>query len=181
MTLSEALVAIFIILIISSLVIGIFFTFYNIYKSQLVQKELTNDNTITLNTMSGAIKNASKIIQNATINGHEYTTGSNTLVMELPSIDNNSNVIEGKFDFQVFYQDGSNNKLLKSELMPDAASTRNKEDQIIAFNTSNILFHFNNISYSDASQIQIVFVSTKTANNVQYEAVSQVTANLRNF
>lgn len=70
-----------------------------------------------------------------------YFSDSTHLVLKLPSIDGNSENLNGVSDFAIFFKDGNKLylKVFPNELPP---SQRKAEDQVVAFNVSNLLFDY---------------------------------------
>lgn len=93
---------------------------------------------------------ADQILASHTISGHSYSTGSNTVVLELPSIDGSGNVISGKHDYAVFYVTGKN---LYRSVQVDASSSRPSGTNKISDEVASINFTYNNADLTKANKI----------------------------
>src|SRR4030065_1607532 len=65
----------------------------------------------------GSAREAIKELQNAVLqtdngmashnfSGTDYSSGTNSVVLEIPSVDGSGNIVSGKFDYVVFYATG---------------------------------------------------------------------------
>lgn len=180
MNLADTLISIFILTLITFLVIGIFFTYYSFFLTEVAYKNLNSDNVITLSQISSEIKNALNVIDSKLIQGTNYTTDQNTLILELPSIDSNQNIIPNTYDYEVFYQDTVNPKLLKSTIALGAGSVRQSTSTTLTSFLENINFNFNNQVMSGVSGVEIILSSATTVRSKIVTLGAQTTAKLRN-
>jgi len=69
------------------------------------------------------VKNARSVMSSASVLGTNYTTGAQTLILELPAIDSNQTIIDNVFDYQVFRITGNT-----YEFIQDAGAGSNRQD-----------------------------------------------------
>lgn len=107
-----------------------------------------------------SIRSASAIAATNLVGTPTYSSDTDTLVLELPSIDVSGNVINQTFDYIIVTLEGSNPQRLRKKLFPAAASARKAEDRVLATNVSLL-----NISYKDQNGLS---VSPSAASKVNY-------------
>lgn len=119
---------------------------------------------LSLNDASGnidnAIKSASSVATEYPVGSPQYTSGTNTLVLELPSIDSQSSIIDNTFDYTVITRDPQKPNVLRKLTFPNASSTRKSENLVLSTTLSQISFMF----YDSNGNI----TSPSTASRVNY-------------
>lgn len=75
-----------------------------------------------------------------------YTSGSEILVVKIPSYDSSGNTIPNTFDYLVLTKDQAKPKIFKKLIFPDIASKRPAEDKVLLTNLSSIRFTYFNDS-----------------------------------
>ena len=148
---------------------------YN-YQQALVRVSTTNRQAVS--TMQGYVSQAIQVLTSATINGTAYTTGSGTLVLQLPSVDSSNNAITGKYDNVAFYSSGKN---FYMQLQPDASSSRVKTYKLLGDSLSSVTFTYNNATYSLVTEVSVSFQSSQKVNQQTVTSGLQQDMYLLNF
>jgi type II secretory pathway pseudopilin PulG len=117
---------------------------------------------VVISETTEAIRLADKVIASRTISGTAYTTGANTLILELPSIDNSGNILIGKVDYLLFYITGSN---IYKVIDPDASSSRKAGVTQLSGTATSFILSYDNGTASLAKRIEVDVQTSKTANN----------------
>ncbi len=177
MSLADTLVAIFIFTLIMGMLIGVYLTYNDVFKIQIAYNELNSSSTIAFDRMSKNIRAAINVVEVHTINSTEYTTDYDTLILEIPSVDNNQDMIPDTFDYLVYYKNGA---FLKANLEADASSSRNSGIKTITSFVDTIIFNYNNTDYSQISKVEIILKNTKTVGKKQLQIIMQSSVELRN-
>ncbi|XOU94802.1 MAG: hypothetical protein ACNFW9_01915 [Candidatus Kerfeldbacteria bacterium] len=180
MTLADVLVSIFIFTIILASITGIFITYKNIYTVEISYNELTINSSILLNKISTTIRQGIEVIETKNINGTDYTTDYDTLILSLATIDSDNNILADTYDYIVYYIDPIDNTILKSNLEADVNSKRTSSTKFEGEFIDTIIFNYNNTNFSSIDKIETVLVTNKIANNLEQEIIMQSTTNLRN-
>ncbi|MBU0597704.1 hypothetical protein KKF61_01755 [Patescibacteria group bacterium] len=180
MSLSEMLVTILILVIIISLLIGMYFTYIGAFKIQMAYNELNSNSIIAFDKITSRIKGAARVAEQATINSIEYTTDYDTLILELPSIDEDQNIIFGAYDYFVIYRDPADNTLLKFDIEPDTGSSRQSGARLVSEYVDEIIFNFNNIDYTAVNKIETILVTKQDAGRTEQVIIMQNTTKIRN-
>lgn len=180
MTLTDTLVSIFIFVIIITSMTGIFFAYKDIYTVEIVYNELTTNATILMNKITTTIRQGTAIQETKNINGTDYTTDYDTLIISLPTIDTNNNILADTYDYIVYYRDPTDNTHLKSDLEADASSKRNSGQSFEGEYIDTLNFNYNNTNYAMVDKVETILVTKKVANKSEREIIMQSTTNLRN-
>ncbi len=105
------------------------------------------------------IRSASFVSSSYTSGSNTYTSGTDTLVLATPSLDNQGFVIAQTYDFMVIEKDSQNPKVLKKLVFPNAISSRENQNMVLAIKLSKIIFLYydndlNPVIPSQASRIE---------------------------
>ncbi len=180
MSIQEVLVSVTVIVIIIAIVGATYITYTNVIRIQLAY----NDLTINLNTAQDhlveSIRNANQIVPSYTINGTEYTTDFDTIVIRIPSIDGSNTIINNVYDYQVFFRDPGDATLLRTDLVAGAGSTRTSGVSTIATDLSGLVFNYNSTTPTDVTKVEMIIDTQRTVSAQTLERVGQTTINLRN-
>ena len=85
-----------------------------------------------------------------TIGGTPYASTSSTVIFKLPGLDASGDIINGVYDYVVFYRDAD---ALFMETDADALSQRKDIKQKVAGEVDNIIFKYDTASPANASLI----------------------------
>ena len=98
-----------------------------------------------------------------------YTTSSNTLILQVFSLDENDNIIDGTFDFIIFRQNPDNPNFLEQIIQADAASSRRDGTRTLADSLDSLAFFYydedNQLTadYALVANINFVITSRKSS------------------
>ena len=118
-------------------------------------------NEVELLTLS-----ASNVLQSHTFQSTTYTSSSNVLVLEIPSIDSYGNIISNTYDYAVFYVDGTYAYRI---LEANTTSKRITGTKQLSDTISSLVFSYNN---SDFTLVDTVTVDVQTT--VHYKEQTSV-------
>ena len=136
-TLPEVIVTTAVVVLVGSLLITILANNTNLFYHQSVKVSEglgTNDATLSVRAK---LKEAVAVTASYPLEP-TYFSDPTHLILKLPSLDG-TGTINGSFDFCIFSKEGDK---LRMQVFPDVSSQRKREDQIIAFNISNLLFEY---------------------------------------
>jgi len=179
-TLANMLITLSILVILSVLLVSVYFSYNNVLKIYLAKTDLQTANIIALNRITSMIKSASNITETKTVNSNSYTTSANTLILELLSIDSDQDIIPNTCDYIVYYLDPADNTKLKSSTEAASGSSRVTGDNVVVTNVKNIIFNYNNDQIYNTNRVNITLTLEKVVNNQVLKLVSQSSADLRN-
>lgn len=89
----------------------------------------------------------------------QYTTDSNTLVVKLPALTANGDIIDSVYDYAVIEADPVNPAILRKQIFKDNQSFRKTENKVLSTSLSSLTFNYLDISNNATSPAQSVRVS----------------------
>lgn len=183
-TLLEVLIAMGIAAIIGGLLLVIIVNSTGLFlKQQSKVSEGININDV-LPKVRSSIKIATSVINQYTGGSTTYTSGATQLILKIASVDLSNNIIEGKYDYYIYYLDGN---FMRFKLFPDAVSSRGSQDQILSNSVQNLSFLYYNLANppaevlpADAAKVKIT-LTLRQKTGAGLETTTQTAeANLRN-
>lgn len=88
-----------------------------------------------------SIKQASSVVSSYTDGSTTYTSGANTLVLKVLSVDSSNNILAGTFDHFVFFLD---QKYFRFKVFKDVSSARSESDQVLSTVVDSLTFKYFN-------------------------------------
>ena len=159
------------------LVLLAFFNLYsnytNVFNSQQAISRVAGSATSAVSDMQNYILQATRVASGHTFSGTAYSSGANTLVLELPSADASGDIVSGKFDYVVFYADGS--KLYRL-VAADPASGRGSGLKQLSDSLSSVTYTYDNatVNLSNKVDIDIQTQAQLKPQPMQYQLKQQV-------
>lgn len=123
--------------------------YYN-YQQALVR--VSGSSRTALQTMQSYVAQSSQVLAAATVNGSNYSSSANTLVLQLPATDASGNTIAGKSDKAAFYPSGGN---FYFQLEPDPASSRKNLYKLLSDSLQTVSFTYNNASFPLVTKVSV--------------------------
>jgi hypothetical protein len=126
---------------------------------------------IGMDWMTQDVRWANQILSSITINSVLYTTANDVLVLEIPSIDGNDDVISGTNDYVVYHLNADDATILERTVDADAASSRADETRTITNNVDTLSFSSNGTALASVAdvtsltQIEVALSTQKTASS----------------
>lgn len=102
---------------------------------------------------------ASQVIASATLNGTAYTTGTELVILELPAIDSNKDIIDSTFDYVAIGLDPAATNTFIIDFDADVLSDRADLTRNITTLVNQVIFRYNTVTPTDANTIDL-FVKT---------------------
>jgi type II secretory pathway pseudopilin PulG len=171
-----SLVEIVIALTISALLAGILVKIFT-NSSGTINKEATKveqgiSSNEAITQISEAIRLASQVANSFPNTSPQFTTGSDTLILQVPALDTTGTVKENTYDYFIFAPDSANPKILRKKVFPDPASTRKSENQVLVTNLNQIIF-----SYLDRNKAP---VAPSAASTISFSVLQLSNTGLQN-
>lgn len=134
--------------------------------------------------INDSIKVSSGIVTNNPIGSPQLTTGSDAIVLSLPSINSQGQKIEQTFDYIVIYQDSAA-AVVRKKLFVVPQSSRQTEDKVLAKGVSALEFVYkdsigNIVSATSASKVNFTITLLDTSGYGQQQLSQSGEVNLRN-
>ena len=147
-----------------------------IYNSQVSQLDIGNDARFSLDDIDNFVRSARRVSVSYDI----YSTGPQTLVLQLPSIDSSNKIIENTYDYVVYYLSG---QALVREIFPDAISDRESGIKTLTsyIDEDNFSFTYDNADYSLVKKITTLISIKKGQSGQQRSITLSSKSFLRNY
>lgn len=141
-----------------------------------------NDSISQINSL---IRSAAFIALNYPAETPEYVSGQDTLILALPSLDSNGQVISSTYDYAVVTRDSSNPEHFKKIVFPSAVSSRKSEDVTLIQTLSLIKFNYIDsaglaTTPNLAAKVEFIINVSEKAGSEEEESSRSGEVNLRN-
>lgn len=160
-----------------ALIIAIFVQNTGVYNNQ--QAKITQGLNINdaITNINSNIRQSYFVADSYPIQNPLYNSNQTTLILALPSLDQNSNPIDQKYDYVVTSPDSSNPQILREQLFPDPLSSRSAYSKVLTSNLLSISFTYTNDSKVPVSPNQASLVLyTLNLSNTQGAQIIQSSA-----
>ncbi len=177
-TITEILIAIGILGLLTILIATIFLTQNQYFNEQQIRLLLESYINSAFVSMKNLIIESNAILSSYNIEGDNYLSGAETLVLKIPSIDTNKKVIFGQFDYGVIFKSGTDLKII---LSPGSQSFRTAQNRIIAQEVASFNINYNGVEPYLAKTVIISMTLTKTTPNGKNVTITRsIQVTLRN-
>jgi len=150
-TIIEIIVVIAVISLLSIVTIDLYIKSHNMFTVHNSQSQLQIVTKASLDEISDNIKKSSSVLSTYTApDDTVYQTSNNTLILRIPSLDENQDVIENKFDYIIYEIDSVNLHYLEKIIYADALSIRKNTSTNINQKLDNL-----NFVYFDSTNAEI--------------------------
>lgn len=102
---------------------------------------------------------AKQIIASATLNGTAYTTSTELVILEIPAIDSNDDIIDATYDYVAIGLDPSATNTFIIDFDAHVSSDRRDLSRKITSLVEEVIFRYNTVNTTDANTIDL-FVKT---------------------
>ena len=175
-TLTETLVVISILVILTTVIFAIYLASNNIFNRERAYSELQQENSYVIDQIAKRIK-VSYAVANYPEVTPTYSSDSDTLVLKAYSLDLNQNVNLSGTDYFIFYLNPSNTLNLQ---IISADSGRQSETLVLSRFVDEINFRYNNSTATQADAISIDLTQSKTIGRETKTVTTSLSASLRN-
>ncbi len=181
-TLPELLVSIFVIGLIVVVVGNLFVGSSRFSREEQFRIDVGENAARVLSTMDETLRQAKNILVSATVSGTNYSTGTDTLVFTLPSIQPDGQLSATAIDTAAIVLDPSvaGNTRLLLKLDPDASSTRPAADRPLVEHIKDVYFRYTTPTPSNATAVSVIVMTGQIINNLEYTRANILSIVLRN-
>lgn len=175
-TIVELLVVLPILVVSAFFLVYLFSSQYTVYNTQTAEFAITSHARVTLDEIDIYVRQARRVVASHLT----HVTDSQTLALQLQSIDASSQILVGTYDYAVFYI--SDGKLME-QIYVGAGSSRIATTKTLAENVdmANFSFAYNNPDYSLVTEVQTnIALAQNIGTQARSVAVSSK-AKLRNY
>lgn len=151
-SLAEMLIAITLVLLLLGALVGLYQGYGTLFAKQQSLFTLGYSANTAMTEMGQAVLEANQILASRTISGTTYSTDSDTLVLELPSVDASGMALADDVDHIVFYISGSSFYRLSE---PDASSARQAGTKQLSDTLSTLALSYDMSDVTQSSKVTI--------------------------
>jgi prepilin-type N-terminal cleavage/methylation domain-containing protein len=179
-TIIEIVITLAISVFVFMIIADIFISHNRLFNTQSALADVTINTSLALNRLQRIIKTADEVVAARTINSVNYTTGRETLILRLPSIDASQNIIANTFDYAAFHLNPLKPAELVFSLQADPASVRRTGDTLISSYVEKINFNYNSATLSEVNLVSIFLSNARTTFGSTLRTPAQTAISLRN-
>ncbi len=176
-TIIEILVVLFIAALCSISVVAIYSNYMGVYAQQQVYIDLAQSTSATVSSVDTFARQADSIVSSYVYSGTTYTTGSTTVVFEVPSINSSGDIISSTYDYVVIYATSTS---IYRIISAGSGSSRTTGTVALADNVSNLSLTYDNASLSSATKIDVDVVTQSTVHGQTLQSHLHQQSYLRN-
>lgn len=143
------------------------------------RSDLTQETSLTLDNIVRNIRLAQSLPNTYQFDNTTYTSSATTLIISLPSIDANNNVINGESDIIIYYQDPTLSTKLDQIIIPANNSVRPTHQGSVFTNLGQI--KFTQSSNNQSTKVDVQITGQKIINNNLSKLTLYDTGTLRNL
>jgi len=155
-TLVEVIFSTFISVIILGMVSILYVGVNNNMTMGLALAEINSDGRLAMDRIIRDVRWGTQVVTSRTVSSTNYVTGDDELIIQIPSIDTNGDVIVNTYDFVIYSLDPSDSTRLRKIVDPDAASNRSNLDQVIADNINSFALSFGGTALGSVGSLSSV-------------------------
>ena len=168
--------------IIGMMAAAIYFAQFRLFSNQNTAIDINTQNKIALSEITNYIRQSESIVANCSDCGSD-TTGTNTIILRLWSIDSAGEPIDPggtNYDYLVYKRGSSDNTQLVRITYPFGSSVRPSGSKVIAISIGDLQFTYNDPTPANASQVTISLTTTATTGNKTQTQTDTAKVELRN-
>lgn len=179
-SLMETMVVIGIMAVLLVIVAQIFALNYDIYAKQTARLDADTGAVFAARNISDLTRGASKVMASHTINSTLYTTSHDELVLRVPSVDTNGDIIDAIFDYIAIYRDVTDTSKIFADTEIGAGSTRINGTKLITAYNGTMEFRYDAPDETDATRVGIFIINTQTVRGSTFRSKAWTSLLLRN-
>jgi len=120
-----------------------------------------------------------RVLTSQTINGIIYASNAMTLVLQLPAINGNGDIVDGAWDYAAFYLSVGSRLYRSSE--PNVASARPAGTKFLSDSVSGIQFTYDNADFAQVRNVSASIQTQHMARNKTVESNIAEQITLKNY
>lgn len=169
-SLIEAVVAVAIFSVLIVAVANLYNGYHRLYALAGTQIALTQQSNHIMDELLYYSTQADRVLTAQTVNGRSLVSGESSLVLELPSVDEDGEIIDEAFDYAAFYIDGPGRLFIA--VQPSASSARDNTTKPMGDSVVSLVFSYDDLNLDNAHKISVDLI---TQRQVAEQAVSNHT------
>lgn len=139
------------------------------YGYQQAQLRVAGGTRSVIDNMMTYTMQASNVVATRTVNGVGYTSDSDTIILELPTMNGSYDRLADTYDYVVFNLDGTN---LNMVVAPNASSFRKPVTKRLDDSINSFSITYNNVDFTLVDEIDVSVISRTTYRGNQFIEVN---------
>ncbi len=131
---------------------SLYFSFTRLASEESAEYDARSDASGVIRSVSNIVIPANRILASHSFTTGSYSTGAETLVVRMPSVDATGAIIAGVFDYAVIYQEDSSAHM---RVEAGAGSVRQTREQIIGTSLTDLSFSYNATDVTQATSVTV--------------------------
>jgi type II secretory pathway pseudopilin PulG len=160
-TIAETLVVIGVVALMSIALIGAFAGYSGIVRSQQTEIGVVGSAKAVLSAVDRALLQSSRVLSSHNFSGTTYSSGTSTLVLEMPALDASGNTIPGTYDYVAFYASSTSAYHI---VAPGSGSVRLAGTKRLSETLYSLSFTYSNPDFSLATSVDTDVQTRATIN-----------------
>ncbi len=174
--------------LIALMVGSIYLAHFRLFSNQNKIIDVSNENKIALDEITNQIRESKAVVATCPNCAPDDTTDllnqpSSKIVLELWPLNQNGEPFEpagSAFDYVVYKRDAVDNTKLVKKVIPDAASTRRQDEDVLIKEVDLLSFTFNSTIASQVSQVETTITTKGSTTNKTHTVTESTKTILRN-
>lgn len=176
-TFIETLIAVALLALLILTLVELYTGYGVIFSSEQATFDMGNRAHDAMTAIENMTRQASKVLASRTVSGTLYTTGSGTLVLELPAMDAAGAPLPNEYDYAVFYASGTT---LYRLVEADGSSFRQSGTKQLTNALSALTFSYDTGDVTQASKVTVDLTLSTQASHRAFQFYLQQEVYLRN-
>ncbi len=181
LSLMEAMAVIGIMMVVLLIVIQIFILNYQIFSSQTKKVDNEAGAIIAAKTVSQMTRGAISIEPSRVFGSNTITSSSTALVLKLPSVDVDNNILVNTFDYVAFYRDDTETTKIFTVTDADPLSTRIDSTRLITAYNQTFVFRYNDPNIVQANRVSLYVQNQQTGRDTILKTRGWTSIFMRNY
>ena len=177
-TLIEIVVVIFLAMIVLLALFTLFDRHGDLYNYQQALMRASGSNRTAFNEINKYVLQSYRVLASQEVNSTFYASDINTMVLQIPAVNNSGDIIANTYDYAVFDLDGAE---LKQIVQANAASSRLSLDRQLSDNVTSLVFSYDSLDFSAVKKVTVDIATSSASGrqNASSELAQQIL--LRNY
>jgi type II secretory pathway component PulJ len=177
-TIIEVLIVIFMTVLILTALFTLFDWHNRIYYLEQAEVKATGSARASLVRLEKHIVQARRVLASRTVGGVDYTSGSTTIILEIPTINSSNEVVANTYDYAVYYLSGN---ALYERIEANGASIRKSGLKQLSDAVNTLTLTYNNEDFAQVSVVTVNLQTRARARNTHVNTELAQTVFLRNY
>ena len=176
----EAVVYLAIASILLVIIANIFITQSQVYDKETAKSDIDLYAKTALNRIVEASLSATTVVASRNFGVTNFQSGHQTLILELPSLDNNQNILINTYDYLALYLDPDTSSKLYMQIDAATGTARLDKTILLATFVTNLNFRYNKSNTVEATKIDVSLALEKIVRGITQRSENTTAIFLKN-